>query len=245
MPYPKKAELRWPFLVVNPKAYLYGDEIFSLAKQADAMAVKYDIDVLFTAQDIDLARIAKECPHVVPCAQHMESLTPGRGMGHVLPEALVANGVKATFLNHAEHPLTVHELAATVARANELGILTVICADSVEEGQMLAMLKPDVMVCELTSLIGTGQVAGEDYMRASTEAVKKVSPNTLVLQAAGIHSGQNVYDAIKYGADASGGTSGIVKAPDPNGMVEEMAAALAKARVDFAAQHEEDLKKYA
>jgi len=242
---PAKAELRWPFLVVNPKAYLYGDEIFALAKQADAMAVKYDIDVLFTAQDIDLARIAKECPHVVPCAQHMESLVPGRGMGHVLPEALVANGVKATFLNHAEHPLTAHELAATVARANELGILTVICADSVEEGEMLAMLEPDVMVCELTSLIGTGTVAGEDYMRSSTEAVKRVSPNTKVLQAAGIHSGQNVYDAIKYGADASGGTSGIVKADDPFGMIEEMAAALAKARVDFADQHEADLKKYA
>ena len=35
---PAKAELRWPFLVVNPKAYLYGDDIYNLAKQADAMA---------------------------------------------------------------------------------------------------------------------------------------------------------------------------------------------------------------
>ena len=74
-------------------------------------------------------------------------------------------------------PLTVHELAATIARANEVGILTVVCADSVEEGEMIASLKPDVMVCELTSLIGTGTVAGEDYMRASTEAVKAVSPD--------------------------------------------------------------------
>ena len=117
-------------------------------------------------------------------------------MGHILPEALAAAGVKATFLNHAENPCTVHELAATIARANEVGILTVVCADSVEEGEMIASLKPDVMVCELTSLIGTGQVAGEDYMRGSTEAVKAVSPETLVLQAAGISTGQNVYDAI-------------------------------------------------
>ena len=230
----EKKQLRWPFFVVNPKSYLYGEDILKLAKYADKLAEKYDFDVLFTAQLIDLPRIIDECPHLVPCAQYMESLKPGRGMGHVLPEALAAAGVKATFLNHAENPSTVHELAATIARANEVGILTVVCADSVEEGEMIASLKPDVMVCELTSLIGTGTVAGEDYMRASTEAVKAVSPTTQVLQAAGIHSGENVYDAIKYGADGTGGTSGIVAAEDPFATLDEMFEALDRARTDFA-----------
>jgi triosephosphate isomerase len=164
----------------------------------------------------------------------MESLKPGRGMGHVLPEALAAAGVKATFLNHAENPMTVHELAATIARANEVGILTVVCADSVEEAKAIAELHPDVMTCELTSLIGTGQVAGEDYMRSSTEAVKAISPETMVLQAAGIHSGENVYDAIMCGADATGGTSGIVAADDPFATLDEMFAALDRARTDIA-----------
>lgn len=229
----EKTKLRRPFFVVNPKSYLYGEEIYRLAKKADELCERYDFDCLFTAQFIDLPRIIENCPHLVPCAQAMESLTPGRGMGHILPEALQAAGVKATFLNHAENPLTVHELAATIARANEMGILTVVCADSVEEGKVIAELHPDVMVCELTSLIGTGQVAGEDYMRSSTEAVKQVSPETLVLQAAGIHSGENVYDAIKYGADGTGGTSGIVAADDPFATLEEMFAALDRARTDF------------
>ena len=229
----EKFKLRKPFFVVNPTSYLYGEEIYKLAKKTDELAEKYDFDVLFTAQLIDLPKIIADCPHLVPCAQFMESLKPGRGMGHVLPEALAAAGVKATFLNHAENPSTVHELAATIARANEVGILTVVCADSVEEGQMIASLEPDVMVCELTSLIGTGQVAGEDYMRGSTEAVKAVSPNTQVLQAAGISSGQNVYDAIKYGADGTGGTSGIVAAEDPFATLDEMFEALDRARTDF------------
>lgn len=229
----EKQALRTPFFVVNPKSYLYGDDILALAKKTDELAAKYDFDVLFTAQLIDLPRIIAECPHLIPCAQHMESLKPGRGMGHVLPEALAAAGVKATFLNHAENPCTVHELASTIARANEVGILTVVCADSVEEGEWIAALEPDVMVCELTSLIGTGQVAGEDYMRSSTEAVKAVSPNTKVLQAAGISTGQNVYDAIKYGADATGGTSGIVAADDPFATLDEMFEALDRARTDF------------
>lgn len=230
----KNTLLRWPFLVINPKSYLYGDDIVALAKHADKLSVQYDIDVLFTAQAVDLARIVAECPHLVVCAQALDGITPGRGMGHVLPEALASAGVKATFLNHAECPLTAHELFLAHARAKELGLLTVVCADSVEEGEFLAHLEPDVMVCELTSLIGTGKVADEDYMRESTAAVKRVSPNTMVLQAAGIHSGQNVYDAIKYGADASGGTSGIVAAEDPFAMVEEMLQALVQAKKDFA-----------
>lgn len=230
----EKVRLRSPFFVVNPKSYLYGEKLLALAEHADALAEKYDFDVLFTAQLIDLPRVIDACPHLIPCAQFMESLRPGRGMGHVLPEALAAAGVKATFLNHAEHPSTVHELAAAIARANEVGILTVVCADSVEEGEMIAKLHPDVMVCELTSLIGTGQVAGEDYMRGSTEAVKAVSPETKVLQAAGISSGQNVYDAIKFGADGTGGTSGIVAAADPQAMLDEMFEALDRARTDFA-----------
>lgn len=229
----EKTKLRRPFFVVNPKSYLYGEELHRLARKADELSERYDVDCLFTAQLIDLPHVIESCPHLIPCAQMMESLAPGRGMGHVLPEALAAAGVKATFLNHAENPCTVHELAATIARANEVGILTVVCADSVEEGKAIAQLEPDVMVCELTSLIGTGQVAGEDYMRGSTEAVKSVSPNTLVLQAAGIHNGENVYDAIRYGADGTGGTSGIVAAEDPMATLEEMFAALDRARTDF------------
>lgn len=229
----EKATLRTPFFVVNPKSYLYGEDVYALAKKTDELAKKYDVDVLFTAQLIDLPHIIETCPNLIPCAQNMESLKPGRGMGHILPEALAAAGVKATFLNHAESPATAHELAMTIARANELGILTVVCADSVEEGEWIAGLRPDVMVCELTSLIGTGQVAGEDYMRASTEAVKRVSPETKVLQAAGISTGENVYDAIKFGADGTGGTSGIVAAEDPFATLDEMFEALDRARTDF------------
>ncbi|MCC6098174.1 MAG: triose-phosphate isomerase [Olsenella sp.] len=229
----EKATLRSPFLVVNPKSYTYGEDLHKLAQRAEELAAKYDLDCLFTAQFIDLPWVIENCPHLTPCAQNMESLKPGRGMGHILPEALAAAGVKATFLNHAENPKTVHELAATIARANEVGILTCVCADSVEEAQIIAELHPDIITCELTSLIGTGQVAGEDYMRSSTEAVRAVSPSTKVLQAAGIHSGQNVYDAIRLGADATGGTSGIVCADDPLAKLDEMFEALDRARTDF------------
>lgn len=171
--------------MVNPKSYLYGEDFFQLARVADELSARYDLDCLFTGQLVDLPFIGVHCPHLIACAQYMESLTPGRGMGHVLPEALVDAGIQATFLNHAELPMTIHELASAIKRARDLDLLSVVCADSIDEVAALARFKPDVMVCELTSLIGTGKLAGEDYMRSSSDAVRAVSPNTLVLQAAG------------------------------------------------------------
>ncbi|MEF9969606.1 MAG: triose-phosphate isomerase [Ruthenibacterium sp.] len=225
-----KREVRRPFFVVNPKSYLYGDEIVALAKHADLLAEKYDIDTFFTAQLIDLPAIQKETSHLILTAQHLDGITPGRGMGHVLPEALYAAGVQATFLNHAEHAMTLNQLAKAMTRADEVGILTIACADTVEEAKAIAELHPDIMVCEPTSLIGTGKVSDENYMSSTNEAVKSVSPKTLVLQAAGISSGQNVYDAILSGADGTGGTSGIVAAKDPCAVLDEMFCALDKIR---------------
>ena len=225
--------LRSPFFVVNPKSYLYGEEEYKLAQVAEELAVKYDVDILFTGQLVDLARIAHDFPHLYVCAQAMESLKPGRGMGHILPEALKAAGVRATFLNHAENPMTMSELTKTIARAKEVGILTVVCADDVADAKAIAQLHPDVMVCELTSLIGTGKTADESYMKATNDAVKTISPETKTLQAAGISTAEVVYKAIASGADGTGGTSGIVCAKDPVATLKEMIAALDKARTDF------------
>ena len=228
----EKRKLRAPFFVVNPKSYLYGEAAVALAKKADELAGKYDFDILFTAQHVDLAAVRGATKHLIVTAQHMDGHKPGAGMGHILPEALAAAGVQAVFLNHAEHPMNVSALAKAMARADELGILTIVCADTVEEAKAIAMLHPDIMVCEPTSLIGTGKVSDRSYMTSTNEAVKGVSPNTMVLQAAGISSGQNVYDAILSGADGTGGTSGIVAAKDPFATLEEMIAALDRARKD-------------
>ena len=228
-----KVELRRPFFVVNPKSYLYGKELIDLAKCADELAIKYDVDILFTAPLIDLKDLIANTKRVIPTAQHMEEIKPGRGMGHICPDALKDAGVKATFLNHAENPMVVSKLAATMKRADELDILTIVCADSVSEAKAIAKLGPDVMVCEPTELIGTGKTSDASYMKATNEAVKSVCPKTKVLQAAGISTAQNVYDAIVIGADGTGGTSGIVCAKDPKETLTQMIEALVKAREEI------------
>ena len=61
------------------------------------------------------------------------------------------------FLNHAEHPLTTSQVVASINQAEKMGLITILCADSIKEARMLAMLNPTIMLCEPTELIGTGQ----------------------------------------------------------------------------------------
>lgn len=229
----QKVKLRRPFFVVNPKSYTYGKALVQLAAHTNDLAKAYDIDVIFTAQHVDLAAVKAVGSHLIVTSQHMDGHKPGRGMGRILPEALLEAGVQATFLNHAEHPLSTMELVRAIQRADELGILTIVCADSEQEASAIAQLHPDVMVCEPAGLIGSGQVSDEAYMKATNTCVKAISPQTNVLQAAGISSAQNVFDAIHYGADGTGGTSGIVAADDPYAILDEMFEALAEAREEI------------
>lgn len=218
----EKVKLRTPFFVVNPKAYLWGDEFLNFAKACDELAGNYDVDCLFTAQHVDLYRLASETQHLIVTAQHMDGMSAGAGMGHILPEGLQAAGVRATFLNHAEHPISTEELTKSIIRADALGLLTIVCANSMKEARAVAALAPDVIVCEPTELIGTGKSSDLAYMKATNQAIREMNPDIYILQAAGISSGQDVKKALESGADASGGTSGIVAARDPLAVVEEM-----------------------
>ena len=228
-----KRKIRTPFFVVNPKSYLYGEGSLALALEADKLAEEFDVDIFFTAQAADLAMIASNTKNLIVTAQHIDGIKPGKGMGAVLPEAVKNAGAEATFLNHAEHPMTFSQLVKAVERADELDIITFICADTAVEAAAIAQLHPDIMICEPTSLIGTGKVSGKEYMGDTNDAVRSVSPDTLVLQAAGISNGQNVYDAIMSGADGTGATSGIVAAADPVSAMREMVAAVRQAADDL------------
>ena len=225
-----KRRLRAPFFVVNPKLYLYGQKALELAKVADELAGKYDIDILFTVQYADSYLISQNTKNLILTAQHMDSYTPGRGMGHVLPESLVEAGIQAVFLNHAEHPLHVSELAKVMKRADDLNLITIVCADSFAEARAIATLNPDIMVCEPTELIGTGQSSDIEYMKETNRIVKEMNPSTQVLQAAGISTVDDVLKALRSGAEGTGGTSGIVCADDPIQTLKDMLAAVNKYR---------------
>lgn len=59
-----------------------------------------------------------------------------------------------------------------------------------------------------------------------------MSPNTLVMIASGVTTAEDVYNVIKLGADGTGGTNGILGAPDPKKRIEEWAEAMVRAIKD-------------
>lgn len=225
-----KKNIKAPFLIVNPKAYIYGKETLELAKICDELSKKYDIDIIFTAQHIDIQKVAESTENIIVTAQHMDGIVAGRGMGHILPEGIKAAGAKAVILNHAEHQLTISQLAKALKRAKELELLTIVCSDTPEETKAIATFSPDIMICEPISLIGTGNTSDEEYIKATNEAVKSVNKNILIIQAAGVSTGDDVYRVIMEGADGSGGTSGILNAPSRKGKIIEMLDAIQKVK---------------
>lgn len=225
----KEYKIRPPFFEIGPKAYLYGERMLALAKVIDKTAAKYDLDVILTPQYTDIKLLADNTERIHVYAQHMDALPVGRGLGSVLPEAVKAAGAVGVMLNHAEKPIDMETLKATIARADEVGLATIVCASTVEDVENIAKLAPNLIVAEPTELIGTGTTSDMNYVKSTIEAVRAINPDIMVLQGAGISNGQDVYDVIKAGAFATGSTSGIIKAADPYAMTEEMLYNLRKA----------------
>lgn len=221
--------IKAPFFEIGPKSYLYGDDVIALAKAADAASEAYGVDIIFTTPVVEIARVKAATKHIHVFAPHMDPLRPGRGLADTLPESLVAAGAEGVMLNHCEKPLTLSVLKETIKRAEEVGLTTIVCADSLAEASMIAQLSPDIIVAEPSELIGTGVSVGPEYVAAASRAVKDVNPDILVLTAAGIANGQDVYNTILAGADATGSSSGVAKAADRAAMVNEMIAAVRKA----------------
>jgi len=218
----KGMTIKPPFFEIGPKAFLYGEEMLKLAKAADKASAKYDVRIILTLQPTDIYLLAKETQHVLIFAQHMDPLHIGRGLGSILPEAIKAAGAVGVMLNHAEKPMSISDLNKAIKRADQVGLVTIVCADTIEEAQAIAHFSPNIIVAEPTKLIGTGQPSDSQYILKTTSAIKKINPAIQVLQGAGISNGRDVYNVIKAGAEATGTTSGIMKAQDPEAMLDEM-----------------------
>lgn len=221
--------IKAPFFEIGPKSYLYGQDVIDLAIAADKASEKYSVDIIFTCPIVEIARVKAATKHIHVFAPHMDPLRPGRGLADILPESLAAAGAEGVMLNHVEKQVTVSALKATIERADEVGLATIVCADSMAEASMIARLRPNIIVCEPSELIGTGVSVGSEYVEAAMHAVKDIDPEIMVLTAAGIANGTDVYNTIAAGADATGSSSGVAKAPDRAAMVDEMISSCRKA----------------
>jgi len=228
----KGPALKPPLFEIGLKGYLFGVAAVELAREADRLSREYDIMIIFDPQHVDIPAVARETEVLQVFAQHMDPVTVGRGAGAVLPEALKAAGAHGAMLNHVERRLTLSDIARCIRRADEVGLRTLVCADCPEEAAAIAQLGPDMILAEPPDLIGSGRsVATEnrEFIVRSVSMVKAVNPAIVVFSSAGIRTPQDVADVIHAGADATGTTSGILKADDPFAQMAGMLKALKQA----------------
>ncbi len=220
-----------PIFEIGLKGYIYGDEAVELAKQADRVGHEHGVTIILNPQCVDISRIADATEHLFVFSQHMDAVTVGRGAGGVLPEAIKAAGATGTLLNHAEFRVTLSAIARTIERVDEVGLATMVCADSVAEVSAVAQLRPNIILAEPPDLIGSDKSVAREmqgFVKESIEAARRIDPDITVMCSAGIKTPEDVAQVVQLGVDATGSSSGILLAKDPVDQMEAMVIALAE-----------------
>jgi triosephosphate isomerase (TIM) len=172
----------------------------------------------------DLARVAASVAIPV-LAQHVDPLDSGAHTGFVPPEAVLAAGGWGSLVNHSEHPIPTAAVREAVGRLHALGMVAVVCARDVPASRRLGRTRPPYLAVEPPELIGGDRAvstARPEVVSGSVEAVRSVSPSTLVLCGAGVHTRRDVARAIELGSSGVLVASAVTRAADPRAAIEEL-----------------------
>lgn len=226
---PTGPRLSAPVFEVGLKGYAWGAEAVRLARTADALCEELGVTIVFDPQPVDIPAVAAATRSLSVWAQHLDPVRPGRGVGAVLAEAIRDAGATGTLLNHSERRMTLTDLAAAIRRAREVGLNTMVFADSPEEAGAVARLGPDIVLAEPPELIAGAESAAtrmRDFVRDAVDEVASVDPSIIVMCGAGVQGPDDVAAMMRLGVGGTGSSSGILRAADPLGRMTGMVRAM-------------------
>jgi len=217
----------FPVLFINFKCYkkATGENAVKLAVAAETVAIKENVSIVLVVQALDL-RAVKQAVSLPVFAQHVDPVTYGSRTGHVLPEAVVAAGATGTVLNHAENKRENDFVEKAIARAKEVGLTVMVCAENIERAKQIASfsVKPDLIAIEPPELIGGNISVSTAQPELITDTIKAVESiaNIPVITGAGIKDEADARTAIELGTKGVFVASGIVKAEDQGAAISAM-----------------------
>ena len=225
----RKLCIDYPIFEVGPKLYVYGERALEIARFADSLVERYDVQIIFSAQCMDISTIARETKKIHVFAQHVDAVRHGRGVGAILPEAIRDAGAEGTILNHAEKKLTLNTLYHTIQRCKEVGLMSLVCADSLPECIAAVNLGADIVLKECEDMIGRGESLASRNVSKDESEIRKHREDIVILHGAGIKDESDIYNIIYAGATATGATSAIFASEDPFLALERSIAAVRQA----------------
>ncbi len=207
--------MKLPVIIVNFKLYeqATGDNAVSLAKIHEKVARETGASLAIAVNPIDLAKVV-EAVSIPVLAQHIDPIKFGGHTGHISPDLVKAIGAYGTLLNHAEYPIGNEAILKSIERCRDLGLYTVLCANTPETARDFVKYNPDLIAVEPPELIG-GDIS---ISRAGPEIIEravKVVGKNMVLVGAGIRDPEDVSIALSLGAVGVLLASGVTKAKDP------------------------------
>lgn len=193
-------------IIINFKAYeeAIGWKARRLSKQCEKASNNSDVDVISVPQTQDIRICGGEV-----FAQHVDGVDTGSHTGSVLAQGVADSGASGTLLNHSENRIEKEEIEKRLDRCRELGLTTVVCAQSPEECGELSELGPDYIAFEPPELIGGDISVSEAKPDLIREAVDQ--SNTEVLTGAGIKDREDVEKSVELGCKGVLVASGVVK----------------------------------
>ena len=212
--------------LLNDKAY---KESFGKAGLALAQAVqkaqgktKMKLGICPQVQQLALVKSKMKVPVY---AQHVDMITPGSHTGYLSVDALKAEGMKGTLLNHSEHQIPLRQIRKTIGHLKAHKLEQVVCVPTLRMAKKVAKYKPTMVAYEPPALIG-GDISvtssKPEVITKVVEAVKAISPKTKILVGAGVKTNEDVRVAKALGAHGVLLASGVVKAKDPYKKILEM-----------------------
>lgn len=216
-------------IFVNFKTYeeASGEGSFSLAQTISDVAEKTGVEIISCPQAVDLREVVAASNHPV-WAQHADSVKRGRATGWLPFEVAKEAGAQGVLINHSEHKLSVGELGESLARCKEIGLKSLVFADSPEEAKMLSKFEPDLIGYEPPELIASPDTS---VARAKPDVIKKVVkelPESKVLVGAGVKNGKDIEVSLNLGAVGVVLASAVVKAENPKEVLTELAKGFRK-----------------
>lgn len=218
--------MKLPVIVVNFKVYEQGtgDNAVILAKIHQKVADETGVSVAIAVSAVDLERVCKAV--TIPVfAQHIDFMDYGSHTGHVLADQVRDAGAYGTLLNHAEFQLENEVLKKSIVKAREVGLFTIVCANTPEKAVEIVKYNPDLIAVEPPELIG-GDVSVSKAEPAIIEKSVAMIGENRVLVGAGVKNAEDVKIALSLGASGVLLASGVVKAEDPYAVLMDLVSGL-------------------
>ncbi|MFB6242302.1 MAG: triose-phosphate isomerase [Candidatus Nanosalina sp.] len=213
-------------IIINFKAYeeAIGEKAAVMAEICSKVSGETGKKIIVSPQAEDILRTSEFDVDVF--SQHIDHQETGSHTGHSIPEGVKSAGASGTLINHSERRIDPEKIRKSVERAGELGMTTVVCAQSPEEVEQFSSYGPDYIAFEPPELIGGDTAVSQAEPEMIEEAVRRTEEGVETLTGAGIKDSRDVEKSLELGCSGVLVASGVVKSEDPGESLRELCKGL-------------------